>query len=154
MKNRIDPLRLPLLALLLCCVMMITSCGNEPDWLIGYYMSINSQVKLSLSDADETQGTSPDMVVDVLSNTVRRMRDAMQEAYPQDNRTGDDAAVLTALDGIYRDYKLSYADKEGSTVCVINLYRAKKDGDVVKESTPLKTYRFGALPEDTTQVGN
>ena len=29
-----------------------------------------------------------------------------------------------------------------------------KDGDVVKESTPLKTYSFGALPEDTTQLGN
>lgn len=155
MKHRIDPLRMPLMALLFASLLMITACSDsEPDWLIGYYMSINSQVQLSLSEEDETQGTSPAVVVDVLSNTVRRMRAALHEAYPHDTRSGDDAKVLIALDNIYRDYKLSYADKEGHTVCVINLYRAKKDGDVVKESTPLKTYSFGALPEDTTQLGN
>ncbi len=152
-KRPIETLRLPLFALLFSCLLLTVSCGNEePDWLVGYYMSIQSQVKLSLSDEDESQGTSPDKAVDVLSNTVRRMRIALQEAYPQDTRTGADAAVLTAIDNIYMDYKSAYADKEGHTVCVINLYRAKKDGDVVKESTPLKTYHFGALPEDTTAL--
>lgn len=155
MKRTIDPLRLPLLALLFSCLMLVVcSCSkDEPNWLVGYYMTIQSQVKLSLSDEDESQGTSPDKAVDVLSNTVRRMRVAMQEAYPQDTRAGDDVAVLTACGDIYKDYKLSYADKEGHTVCVIKLYRAKKNGDIVIESTPLTTYHFGALPEDTTSIG-
>jgi hypothetical protein len=154
MKHHIDPLRLPLLALLLAGMLLAACSSDEPDYMVGYYMDINSQVRLSLADADENQGTTPDMVVDVLSNTVRRMRQALRDAYPQDTRSGNDAAVLTAVDNIYRDYKLSYASKEGNTVCVINLYRTKKEGEVVKESMPLKTYHFGALPEDTTQVGN
>lgn len=154
MKHRIDPLRLPLLALLFSGLLLV-SCGNdEPNWNVGYYLSIESQVQLSLSDDDESQGTTPAQAVDVLSNTVRRMRVALKEAYPQDTRTGDDAAVLVACGDIYKDYKLSYADKEGHIVCVVTLYRAKKDGDVVKESRPLSTYHFGELPEDTTGMSH
>ena len=39
---------------------LLTSCGSdEPDWLIGYYMTIDSQVRLSLHESDdESQGTS------------------------------------------------------------------------------------------------
>lgn len=59
-----------------------------------------------------------------------------------------------SIDDIYNDYKKSYADKEGHTVCVINLYRAKKHHDIVVQSTPLKTYSFGALPLDTTALGH
>lgn len=153
MKRSIDPLRLPLLALLFICLLLV-SCSDEPNWKIGYYLSIQSQVALSLSEEDESQGTTPAAVVDVLSNTVRRMKQALHDAYPQDTRTGDDAAVLVACGDIYRDYKLSYGDKEGHIVCVLTLYRTKKDGDVVKESTALSTYHFGALPEDTTGMGH
>jgi len=154
MKHSTTSLRLPLFLLVFSFLLLTASCGkDEPNWLIGYYMNIDSKVKLSLSDADESQGTSPDQAVDVLSNTVRRMRVALQDAYPHDTRSGDDGAVLKALDDIYREYKLSYADKEGVTVCVITLYRGKKHHDIVKESTPLKTYQFGVLPQDTTSIG-
>lgn len=147
--------RILLFMLLLSGVLGTTSCGNsEPDWLIGYYMSINSQVRLNLSEDDESQGTTSNMTVDVLSNTVRHLRLALQEAYPHDTHTGDDAAVIAACDDIYMAYKKAYADKEGHTVCVINLYRAKKDGDKVVDSAPLKTYTFGALPQDTTAISN
>ncbi len=148
--------RVPLFLLLFCFALVTFSCGSDdPDLLIGYYMSINTQVKLTLSEDDESQGTTtPNMTVDVLSNTVRNMKKALHDAYPQDTRKGADAAVLTAIDDIYNDYKKSYADKEGHTVCVINLYRAKKDHDIVVQSTPLKTYSFGALPLDTTALGH
>lgn len=154
MKHRIDPLRLPLLALLFSCLLLVSCGSDEPNWNVGYYLSIQSQVKLSLSDEDESQGTSPAQTVDVLSNTVRRMRDALKEAYPYDTRTGDDAAVLVACGDIYKDYKTSYADKEGHIVCVLTLYRTKKDGDVVKKSTALATYHFGELPQDTTGMSH
>lgn len=140
--------------LMLSGLLFVSSCGNdEPDWLIGYYMSIDSQVKLSLTEEDNSQGTSPAQAVDVLSNTIRKMRTAMQDAYPKDTRKGDDAAVLTALGDIYRDYKESYADKERHTVCVVKLFRVKKSGVEVKDSSPLASYHFGALPEDTTALG-
>ena len=46
----------------------LTSCGSdEPDWLIGYYMTIQSKVRLNLSEMDESQGTSSQPDADVLS---------------------------------------------------------------------------------------
>lgn len=156
MKHSMNQLRyLPLLLLLSGCLLMITaSCGkDEPDWLVGYYLSINSQVRLTLTEEDEGQGTMPDKSVDVLSNTVRRMRNALQDAYPVNKRQGDDGAVIMAVDNIYKDYAASYADKEGHTICVVQLCRAHMDGDVVKESRAIKTYHFGELPQDSTSLG-
>lgn len=125
----------------------LSSCGSdEPDWLVGYYLSINSQTRISLSEEDESQGTSSQPIADVLSNTIVQMRNALQEAYPEVTTRGDDAAVLTALDEIYMKYKTMYGGEEKNAVCIVKLYRASMDGEVVKKSTALKTYRFGARP--------
>ena len=127
---------------------LLTSCGNdEPDWLIGYYMTIDSQVRLSLHESDdESQGTSASPVEDVLSTTIVRMRTALHDAYPVNNYQGDDAGVITALDNIYYAYKSMYGVDEKNTVCVVKLYRASMDGEIVVKSTALKTYHFGARP--------
>ena len=128
-------------------LMALSSCGSdEPDWLIGYYMTINAQTRINLSDDDESQGTSAQPVADVLSNTIVQMRVALQEAYPENNHQGNDAAVLTALDQIYKKYKTMYGGEEKNAVCIVKLYRASMDGEIVKKSTALKTYRFGARP--------
>ena len=76
------------------------------------------------------------------------MRAALQEAYPAYTHQGNDVAVLTSLNDIYRAYKVAYSDFEGYTVCVLTLYRAKMDGDIVVGSQPITTYHFGALPKD------
>ena len=132
---------------LLSCLFIPCSCGNnEPDWFIGYYLSVDSQIRLSLSEDDENQGTMPDRTVDIVSNVIRRMKAALQEAYPEDNLKGDDSAALAACNNIYMAYKHAYSEYEGNTVVVVKLYRVKKDNDVVKESTPLTVYHFGALP--------
>lgn len=139
--------RLLISLFLLCTLTMATSCGSdEPDWLVGYYMTINSQVRISLSEEDESQGTSSQPIADVLSNTIVKMRNALHEAYPVNGTTGNDAAVIAALDDIYRQYKLMYGGDERNTVCVVKLYRAAMDGEIVMRSTPLKTYHFGARP--------
>ena len=141
-----------LLALLVLLVFPLaaatfTSCdSDEPDYLVGYYLTINSQVGLSLSEEDESQGTSSSPVADVLSNTVVKMREALLIAYPQNNRYGNDAGVIAALDDIFVEYKSMYQSTEKNTVCVVKLYRASMDGEVVKKSRALKTYRFGARP--------
>lgn len=138
---------------LLTAMLALSACGNdEPDWYIGYYLSIDSQVSLSLTEEDEHQGTMPDMGMDVLSNAVRRMRATLLETYPQDDHQGNDALVVAALDNIYVKYKKAYGDYEGVTVCVCKLYRTKKVGGVVKESTALKSYHFGLLPVNVVPV--
>lgn len=125
----------------------MTSCSNdEPDMLVGYYMTIDSKVRLSLYEEDESQGTSSSPIVDVLSYTLVQMRTALRNAYPQNNTHGNDAKVIAACDGIYKKYKSMYGAEERNTVCIVKLYRASMDGEVVKRSKALKTYRFGARP--------
>lgn len=125
---------------------ILTSCDDEPDLLVGYYMTINSQVRLSLYLEDESQGTSASPVADMLSTTLVRMRTALHNAYPQNNTHGNDSKVIAACDAVYMQYKSMYGDEEKNTVCVAKLYRASMDGEVVKHSKALKTYHFGARP--------
>lgn len=133
--------------LLLVPMVMGTSCGSdEPDWLVGYYMTINSETRLNLTENDESQGTSSQPYADVLSNTIVKMRIALNEFYQEPTTHANDAVILTALDNIYKQYKAMYGHLEKNTVCVVTIYRAAMDGEIVKRSTPLKTYHFGALP--------
>jgi len=129
----------------------LMSCDNdEPELLIGYYMTINSQVGLNLSENDESQGTSSQPEADMLSYTIIRMREALHEVYTHPSTQGNDAVVIAALDYIYQDYHAMYGAYEKNTVCVVKLYRARIDDEgIVKKSTALKTYRFGAQPVQT-----
>ena len=151
-KHRYTTRRAPLQLLLLMMLLVIpattmTSCGDdEPDMLVGYYLGIQSQVRLSLSEEDESQGTSASPVQDMLSTTIVRMRNALRVAYPMPNYYGNDSHVISALDAIFNDYKAMYGSSERNTVCVVKLYRARMEGDLVKKSKTLKTYHFGAIP--------
>ena len=129
----------------------LTSCdSDEPDLLIGYYMTIQTQVRLNLSEMDESQGTSSQPEADMLSYTIVRMREALHEVYTHPSTQGNDAVVIAALDYIYNDYHAMYGAFEKNTVCVVKLYRARIDEEgIVKKSTPLKSYRFGAQPVST-----
>ena len=131
----------------------MTSCGDdEPDMLVGYYLSIQSQVRLTLSEEDESQGTSASPVQDMLSTTIVRMRNALRIAYPMPNYHGNDSHVISALDDIYKDYKSMYGSSERNTVCVVKLCRARMEGEIVKKSKTLKTYQFGAIPPGSDET--
>ena len=146
--TRLAPLQFLLLMMLLVIpASTLTSCGDdEPDMLVGYYLGIQSQVRLTLSEEDESQGTSASPVQDMLSTTIVRMREALRTAYPMPNYYGNDSHVISALDDIYMDYKAMYGGSERNTVCVVKLYRARMEGEIVKKSKTLKTYHFGAIP--------
>ena len=148
-RHLFTPWRLILIVGMLAGVLTgASSCGNdEPDLDVGYYLGIQSQVRLSLYEEDESQGTSASPVADVLSTTIVRMRKALALAYPKPNAYGNDAHVIAACDDIYMDYKKSYGPSERNIVCVVKLYRARMEDDIVKKNTALKTYNFGALPE-------
>lgn len=141
-------LRLIFLAMMLFVPLTtMTSCGNdEPDMLVGYYLGIQTQVRLTLSEEDESQGTSASPVQDMLSTTIVRMREALRIAYPMPNYYGNDSKVIAALDDIFNDYKSMYGSSERNTVCVVKLCRARMEGEIVKKSKTLKTYHFGAIP--------
>lgn len=154
MEKKIHLITRILLLALLCFGTSVvpTSCGSdEPDLLVGYYLTIDSQVRLSIYEQDEEQGTSADPDADVLSNTIVKMRTALKEAYPEPTLKGDDAAVIVALDNIYKKYKRMYSHLERGTVCTVKLYRAKLDDGIVVNSTSIKIFLFGALPPTTEQ---
>lgn len=153
MEKKNYPKTLLLLALLfLGSTLFTTSCGSdEPDLLVGYYLTIDSQVRLSLYEEDESQGTSANPDQDVLSNTIIKMKTALRETYPEATLKGNDAAVISALDNIYRKYKTMYGHLERGTVCTVKLYRAKLDDGIVVNSKSMMVFHFGALPQNTEQ---
>ena len=155
MKRKIRHLFTPwhvclLVAVVIAALVGVTSCGSdEPDLMVGYYLSINSSESYMGSQDDEDQGTMSDSQHgNVLYNTITRMRRAMRDAYPTPDFKGDDAAVLGACDKIYRDYKSMYGEYEKNTICVVKIMRTRQDGDVVVGSRTLTSYSFGALPPD------
>ena len=128
----------------------VASCGSdEPEYKVGYYMSINSSESFMASEDDEDQGTMSDTPNgNVLYTTITRMKKALRNAYPTPDTKGADVAVLMALDKIYRDYKGMYGEYEKNTICVVKIMRASLDNDIVVSSRTLTTYSFGALPPD------
>ncbi len=150
-NNKLQPALRWLMAAFMACVLVTsTSCGNDDsDYLVGYYLNIQSQVNLNLSDYDETQGTtSASTSTSVLSTTIVNMRKALEATYPTATIHGNDSGVLSALDDIYRSYKTAYSNYEGHTVCTVRLYRTALDGDVIVNSQCMTTYHFGIIPDD------
>ena len=147
---------LPLLAILLLITSAVTvnSCGSdEPDMMVGYYLDIQSEIAYKASEDDEEQGTMSDHEEsNVLYTTLTRMQQALRRTYPINDYVGNDAAVISALDSIYRNYKRNYGHLEKKTVCVAKLYRTKMDGMIVKGSRSLKTYQFGILPSNVDHM--
>lgn len=150
MNNAIlNPKRLMLvLALLLIQMVSMTSCsGDEPDMVVGYYLSVQYQEGTLAS----TQGSADGIMGEseggnIMISTINDLRQAIKDAYPVPSKKGNDVAVLTACDSIYRAYKKMYGQMEQGTICVLHICRANMDGEIVKDSRILTVYRFGALP--------
>ncbi len=145
---------LMVIMLLIAFVLSAPSCGSdEPDMLVGYYLDIQSEIAYKASEDDEEQGTMSDHEEsNVLYTTITRMQQTLRRTYPVNDYVGNDAAVISALDSIYRDYKRMYGHLEKKTVCTVKLYRTKMDGMIVKGSRSLKVYHFGILPPDVDQM--
>ena len=155
-RHLLAPWRLLLLVGMLAGVLTgASSCDNdEPNLDVGYYLGIQSQVRLNLSENEESQGTSAQPYADMLSTTIVRMRVALRNAYPVPNTYGNDSRVIAALDDIFMEYKSMYGSSERNTVCVVKLYRARMENNIVKKSKTLKTYHFGAIPPGTEEGGS
>ena len=139
-----------LLGVLVGALTAVTACGSdEPELMVGYYLSINSSESFMASSEDESQGTMSDTQSgNVLYTTITRMKNAVRNAYPTPDYKGADVAVLMACDKIYRDYKSMYGEYEKNTICVVKIMRTSLNDGIVVGSRTLTTYSFGSLPPD------
>ena len=128
---------------------MATACGSEdePDAQYNYYMTIQSQVTLELSDDAESEGTIVGGQVSVISKTVSSMQKVMAQYEADQNSTDIESALLTACDSIYREYASAYVQYSGQTLCFVQINRRKLVDGKSLEGTTLKTYYFRALKD-------
>lgn len=137
MKQNIFSMRtLRVFLLSLMCtvaVSVFTSCenNNEPDMWIAYYVSVESRVPMSVG---------PNAQSDQMNTVKSLMKDAILDAYPVQDMVGNDAAVMKACDESYNNYRIFYPASEQRSECVLKIYRTRMENDIVRQSTPLKTY--------------
>ncbi len=139
-----------ILTVLFIFMMIFTSCGNgedEPNSTYNYYMLIQSQVALDLSDGAEENGTMVGGQVSVISRAVSRMQRVMAQYEAQQSSTDIETALLTACDSIYREYSSAYVQYTGQTLCFVQINRRKMVNGNYQDGTTLKTYYFRALKD-------
>ncbi len=130
-------------------LLLAASCGSddEPAATYKYYMLIQSQVPLELSDNAEAEGAIASGSESVISTTVKRIQAVVGAYDPQQNSTDIEASLLWKCDSIYNDYASSHTQYSGQTVCFVQIVRSKMENGVSKESTILKTYQFRTLKD-------
>lgn len=139
-----------ILTVLFIIMMIFTSCGNgedEPNSTYNYYMLIQSQVELDISDGAEENGTMVGGQVSVISRAVSRMQRVMAQYEAQQSSTDIETALITACDSIYREYSSAYVQYSGQTLCFVQINRRKMVDGNYQEGTTLKTYYFRALKD-------
>lgn len=150
MKNKRLHLFLPLLIISLMTIglaVVFNSCGDDDEMaLIDYYLNVSSRESLGVTSEDEEQGTMGQPNSNVLANTIWKMKKALRDNYPEATIQGNDRDVVTCVDNIYNEYKAMYGHLERNTICVVKLYRVKKIDGIIRDSTPLQVYHFGAIP--------
>ena len=150
MKNKRMHLFLPLLIIslvTLASAVIFSSCGRDNEMaLIDYYLNVSSTESIGVTDEDEEQGTMGQPNSNVLANTIWKMKKALRDIYPEATVKGNDKDVVTSIANIYNEYKAMYGHLERNTICVVKLYRVRKVDGVIRDSTPLQVYHFGAIP--------
>jgi len=122
------------LLLIVVGVTALTSCGDdEPKGeVIDYYVDVEGEFLVD-GLTDHT---------DRYYNPVKRMRDAIRQAYPTPNANGDDDGVVKACDAEHATYVNMYIGGSEHLTCLMHLMRVVKRGDIVKQSETLKTYIY------------
>ena len=113
------------------------SCVNddEPTTSVEYYLQIESRDRV-----ESVAGVAPSAKNDMLGHLTSEMRDKIHDVYPVPDPVGADTQVMVACDEVYQRYMSS--GLKADCDCVTVLYRVRKTGDIVRQSTKLKTYRF------------
>lgn len=115
----------------------MTSCVNddEPTTSVEYYLQVESRTTVGT-----VNGISPSTKDDMQGHLTNEMRERIHEVYPVPDPVGADTQVMGACDDVYHRYQDSGLKSECN--CNTILYRVRKEGGIVRQSTKLKTYRF------------
>ena len=134
--------------LLIGTTALFTSCGDEPNYRIAYYLDINTKMDLGLGENQEDENiTSSDPATSPITTAVKNMKVALREAYPEPTQQGNDSAVLAALGHIYNEFQRSYTGLTTINVCVVKLCRAHIDDDgIIHDNKVMAVYQFSLLP--------
>lgn len=129
-------------------MLVIPSCKDnedEPDGQTKYYLIIQSQVMLHLSDeAQDENGMAVNPEIDRLSRTIYFMKQAVvnNESMQVENSIKE-AALFTTLDSLYRIYANTNPENKGNVICFVKLIRSRLNSDgTVKDAVALKYYQF------------
>ena len=127
-----------------------SSCKDSEDVSGGddyyYYLDIQTEVRLHLSDAaDEEETGVVNPVVDHLSRTIYHMQKAVREYEEQKGNRNKVATLLTTCDGLYLSYADMNPENQGKIVCYVRLLRCplNPNGTAnLKDAISLKYYIF------------
>lgn len=109
-----------------------------------YYLTIQSQVRLHLSDNAEDEKGMVSPVFDRLSRTIYYMQKAVVD---NDSLHGEtrvkEAALFTTLDSLYRNYADMNPENRGNVICFVKLIRSRMNSDgTIRDAVALKYYQF------------
>ena len=117
----------------------LTSCSDEPNVSIDYYLSIRSN-----SPIFNHEGELPlDPSLARIGNAIRMMQDGIKEVYPEKDTHGNDVAVITACKNVYYQFRSPDDDDIEHAICVATLYRVTLSDGIIRQSTRLVTFTFG-----------
>jgi hypothetical protein len=131
----------------------LASCGDDEPMDVDYYLDIQSTEAFKNAAADEQQGTASSSTTSVIYTSITRLQNALATAYPVRDTKGNDAAVISACDEVYRSYIESQGVIDGPVVCVVSLCKVRLEGGLVRSSIQLKTYRFRMASVDDGLFG-
>ncbi len=135
-KPKLSFWRLMLLSILFIgAAISFTSCGDDDEpssEVIDYYVNVEEEFLVDGSSDHTNRYNDP----------VKRMQQAIRNAYPTPNAKGDDNAVIAACDKEHGEYINMYIGGSEHMTCLIHIEKVVKKGQVVKQSETLMTYVY------------
>ena len=129
-------------------VMIVASCGDKEDvhgtGEYKYYLEIQSQVRLHLSENAEDENGMVNPLFDRLSRTIYYMKQAVVDNDSLQVETKiKEAALFTTLDSLYQNYAVINPENRGNVICFVKLIRTRMNSDgTIGDAVTLKYYSF------------
>ncbi len=135
-------------ALLSVMIAIASSCKDGEDVNdtseYKYYLEIQSQVRLHLSENAEDENGMVNPLFDRLSRTIYYMKQAVVDNDSLQVETKiKEAALFTTLDSLYQNYAVINPENRGNVICFVKLIRTRMNSDgTIGDAVTLKYYSF------------
>lgn len=134
------------LLLLVAAQALLCSCSSsddEPVMTVGYYLAMDSQEIIGLSETEDLNGTNLPPENHNIYMTIIKMRRALRKEFSKPRLQANDGRVITICDSCFKES--IYYGSHGATICTLRVMRTQQDGDRVLRSQQLKMYRFNKV---------